>query len=179
MSQIFREVRVEEADQFLRLTLDAYASIRELDIHFSAATATKEEVVKHLTENTAYVLEENGTFLSTISLRFPWGLNPGPLELPHIGWFATNPDYKRQGIGKKTLALLEEEVLKQQLKLPAVTLGTADNHPWLKEMYEKNGFVEIGQKDLGKGHITIYLRKILRPDLYQAWVEKHDETITK
>lgn len=177
MSQIFREVRVEDVDKFLQLTLDAYASIRELDIHFSAATATREEAIKHISENQVYVLEENGTFISTVSIRLPWGPNHSPLVLPHIGWFATNPAYKRQGIGKKVLSWLEEEILKKQLRAPAVTLGTADNHPWLKEMYEKSGFEEIGQKDLGKGHLTIYLRKILHPGQYQAWTEKHNQTI--
>lgn len=179
MSRIFRAVQIEDADKYLDIILQSYEINNEFDVHFSAQTATKEDIVKHISDNKAYVLEENGTFISTVSLRFPWGPNPGPIGLPHIGWFATNPAYKRQGIGIQVMKWLEEEILKNQLKLPAVTLGTADNHPFLKEMYEKMGFIEIGTRDLGKGHLTVYFLKVLQPELYQTWAEKNKLKIIK
>ena len=57
---------------------------------------------------------------------------------------------------------VEEEVLKKQLKAPFVTLGTANTHPWLKDMYLHLGFHIIGEKQLpGKKHKTIFLQKDL------------------
>ncbi|MBL3614833.1 GNAT family N-acetyltransferase, partial [Bacillus sp. RHFS18] len=53
-------------------------------------------------------------------------------------------------------------VLRDKLKAPFVSLGTADKHPWLIGMYERKGYVRAGEKDLGKGHITIYLKKQLQ-----------------
>ncbi|MCY7834552.1 GNAT family N-acetyltransferase, partial [Bacillus spizizenii] len=51
------------------------------------------------------------------------------------------------------------------LKVPFVSLGTADKHPWLIEMYERKGYVRAGEQDLGKGHMTVYMKKQLRNDL--------------
>lgn len=177
MSTVFRQVERKDIAQYHQLILDAYGTVREMGIHFAAATADLPMIEEHLAFNAAYVLEEDGDFLSSISIRYPWGNNPGPLQLPHLGWFATNPKYKRQGIGKKTLRLLEEEVLIGQLQLPAVTLGTADSHPWLRTFYESCGFSEIGERDLGKGHLTIYFQKILQPSLYAVWAQNHPTTI--
>jgi S-(2-succino)cysteine N-acetyltransferase len=177
MSQLFREVEIEDAEKYRRFIAEAYKSNEEYKIHFGAATATLEAIVRHITQNKVYVLEENGTFVSSVSIRLPWGPNPGPLGLPHIGWFSTNPAYKRQGMGKKMYNWLEEEILKKQFKLPAVTLGTADNHPWLKEMYEQMGFGVIGTKDLGLDHLTIYFLKVLQPEQYQLWKKTHPTTI--
>jgi S-(2-succino)cysteine N-acetyltransferase len=59
---------------------------------------------------------------------------------------------------------LENTVLRETLKCPAVSLGTADKHPWLIEMYERKGYEKAGSQDLGKGHITVYLVKKLRED---------------
>ena len=35
--------------------------------------------------------------LASISLRLPWGLQPGPAGVPHIGWFAVDPELGRKG----------------------------------------------------------------------------------
>lgn len=65
------------------------------------------------------------------------------------------------------LEWVETEVLRDTLKVPYVSLGTADKHPWLMDMYERKGYVRAGEKDLGKGHITIYFKKQLRSDITQ------------
>jgi len=96
----------------------------------------------------------------------PWGEQPGPFGVPHIWWFASEPSAKK-GTGSILLEWVETEVLRDTLKVPYVSLGTADKHPWLIDMYERKGYVRAGEKDLGKGHITIYLKKQLRSDITQ------------
>ena len=45
---------------------------------------------------------------------------------------------------------------------PAVTLGTAAEHPWLAKMYEGFGFKEYKRTQLpGKVHTTIFFKKML------------------
>ncbi|MCQ2009579.1 GNAT family N-acetyltransferase [Sporolactobacillus sp. STSJ-5] len=178
MTYIYRKATLADTDAYYRLIHSAYASIRELGIHFAAATADREQIVRHLRGNAVYVIEEEGELVSSLSLRFPWGPNPGPYGLPHIGWFATAPSKKNSGLGKNLLHWVEETVLIQQLHLPAVTLGTADSHPWLASMYESLGFVKVGTADLKKGHITIYFLKVLDQQLYEQWRKTNPLTVS-
>ena len=57
---------------------------------------------------------------------------------------------------------LEQEILIEQFKAPAVTLGTAEEHPWLITMYEKRGYVAYLKRRLREDHITVYMKKTLR-----------------
>jgi GNAT superfamily N-acetyltransferase len=166
MPQNYRLTTIEDAEKVHQLILKANAINRELGINFAAATADLALVQTHIQNNLCYVLEEDGKFIASISLRLPWGLQPGPAGFPHIGWFAVDPELGRKGVGSQLLTWLEESILRDTLKVPAVTLGTADKHPWLATYYEKKGYQQIGEKDLGRGHITLYFQKIIRKDLY-------------
>ncbi|CAM5219591.1 S-(2-succino)cysteine N-acetyltransferase [Ureibacillus acetophenoni] len=120
--------------------------------------ADVEMTTRHLQTNLCFFMEYEGKVSQVIS-KCPLSPNPGPEKVPHIGWFATDPDSGQKGLGSKLLTWLEEEVLKNRLRTPYVTLGTADKHPWLIQMYERKGYKVFSQKDLGKGHITIYMKK--------------------
>lgn len=163
---------VKDKEELRELILRAYAPIRELGINFAATTADLELVEKNIKNNMCYVLEEDGRIIGTCSLRMPWGLQPGPCGFPHIYWFAVDPDLKKKGVGSFLLDWIEKNIVRDTLKSPAVTLGTANKHPWLVEMYEKHGYERVGTADLGKGHITIYLRKILLNELFDECIKK-------
>jgi len=161
----YRQATLKDAPELLDLSLRAYAPIRELGIHFAAATADLALVEKNVRENMCFVMEEDGRIVSTISARMPWGPSPGPYGVPHLWWFASDPDAGRKGIGREMITWAEETMIRDTLKSPAVSLGTADKHPWLIDMYKRRGYEIQGSKDLGKGHLTIYMKKILIPDL--------------
>lgn len=97
MSRQYRLATEADADELLSLTLRAYEPIRKLGINFAAATADKELVLNNIQKNACYVLEEDGRILATISLRMPWGPNPGPYGVPHIWWFAVDPETGKKG----------------------------------------------------------------------------------
>ncbi|MEH7590838.1 GNAT family N-acetyltransferase [Priestia megaterium] len=160
MKAIFRLAVPEDGEQLLEVTLRAYQSIRDLGINFAAAYADMEMVNKNIKNNLCYVLEEKGSIIATVSIRLPWGFQPGPVGLPHIGWLAVDPNSVQKGIGSKILSLVEEKII-NDLKCHAVTLGTAESHPWLSKMYKNKGYYEIGTKELGRGHTTIYFKKDL------------------
>ncbi|WP_339188172.1 sulfur-containing aminoacid acetyltransferase SnaB [Bacillus sp. FSL M8-0025] len=165
MKPQYRLAVERDAEQLLALTLRAYEPIRKLGIRFAAAHADLDLVLKNIRKNACYVMEEDGRIIATITLRMPWGKQPGPYGVPHIWWFAVDPGIGKKGIGTKLLQWLEETILRDTLKVPFVSLGTADKHPWLIEMYERKGYVRSGEQDLGKGHITVYMKKQLRHDL--------------
>jgi len=161
MTRTFRLATADDAEELLALTLRAYAPIRELGIHFAAATADLALVKNNIYNHACYVLEEDGQIQATVSLRMPWGPQPGPFGLPHIWWFAVDPDIGKKGVGSALLTWVEEGIIRDTLKAPAVSLGTADEHPWLSAIYERRGYVRAGEANLGRGHTTIYFRKEL------------------
>lgn len=163
---IIRRATTEDIYSIVTLMYAAYKPIRDLGIHFESAHPTIEKVSNNIKQNICYVYEVDNKLIGTISLRMPWSHNPGPYNFPHIWWLATSPDYKGQGISKTLLEYIEKQVIKQNFHSSAVTLGTASNHPWLVEMYERRGYQKFGSTNLGKGHITQYLIKVLDESLF-------------
>ena len=178
MAEIYRKLTALDAVEYQNLVHKAYKPVTALGINFAAATADLTSIETHLKTNFAYGLFIDNKLACTISLRLPWGNNPGPYGVPHIGWVATSPDYKKQGLAAKILAWVEREVLIKQLNVPFVTLGTAANHPWLSQFYIHYGFEEVGRADLTPDHTTIYYRKILNHELFALW-KKHNPNRTK
>lgn len=163
-----RRATTNDVEAIIDLMYEAYEPVRALGIQFESAYPTVEKVTNNIQQNLCYVYEIDDELISTISLRMPWSLNPGPYYFPHIWWFATSPKFKGKGIGTTLLKYVEEKIIKEELNSPAVTLGTANNHPWLVEMYERKNYDKFGSKDLGKGHITQYFIKILNENLFQG-----------
>lgn len=164
VSEFFRSLTVQEGEVYYQVLHEGYQSDRAYPISFSAMDATREEVLKWLLQVPTYGWFQEGRLVSAISLRMPWGPFPGPKKVPHIGHFVTHPDFKHRGYAGKLLHAVEEKVLKEQLKAPSVTLGTAENHPWLEAMYEGFGFHPYASAQLPhKKHKTVYMEKFFLP----------------
>ncbi len=175
--KIVRQLALADLEEYFTVLHEGYKSDIEYNISFKAITSTKEEALIQLQTNPTYGLFIEEKLVSAISIRHPWGNNPGPIGLPHIGWFVTHPDYTHEGLGKYLYFWLEKQILRTDLIVPAITLGTAENHPWLKKMYESFGFKEFSKvKKAENTHTTIYFIKILNKDLFKAWLEKNNET---
>lgn len=168
----------DRVDEYRELLQAAYAKNVELGVHFKASDASREDVLAHLRENIAYgITGPDGALISTVSLRMPWGPNPGHLGLPHIGWLATDPSHSGQGLGRELLDALVEQVLAGLLHAPAVSLGTAQDHPWLGAYYQRLGFEPVGSADLGLGHITDFYIRPLDPASYAGWRARHADLL--
>ncbi|MBF7685412.1 GNAT family N-acetyltransferase [Acinetobacter sp. B10A] len=169
----FRQIGVDEAQVYQQLVFHAYENIRALDIHFDAATMDVARAEQHLMQHLVYGLYRDDQLIATVTVRMPWGRLPGPFGLPHIGTVAVHSAYQGQGLSKLLLNLLEQKVLSTTLQTPAYSLGTASKHPWLFTMYQKLGFQEVKRADLGKGHITIFMLKVIDPTTFNHWNKKH------
>ena len=166
----YRQLLTSDADIFYPLLHAAYSEIKDLGIHFDAATADLTAMTQHLNNHAVYGMFENDILIASVTLRYPWSQQPGPFGLPHIGWFATAPTHRGQNLGKKILDWFENTILLQQLRAPAYSLGTAESHPWLVNYYQTLGFTAVTKKDLGKGHITIFMQKIIDQQRYTQWL---------
>ena len=165
---MIREITLADKLNYQMLVHKAYQPVLQLGIRFAAATADLDLIETHIRTNLVYGLYIDDQLVSTVSLRLPWGNNPGPYGVPHIGWFATDPVYKKQGLALRLLEYIEK-LLVHCFKASFVTLGTAANHPWLSRFYINNGFSEIGRADLTDDHTTIYYRKVLDTKLFELW----------
>ncbi|WP_272539279.1 GNAT family N-acetyltransferase [Providencia sp. PROV197] len=166
----YRQLLATDATAFYQLLHHAYAEIKHLGIRFDAATADLAAMTQHLNNHAVYGMFEDGILIASVTLRYPWSKQPGPFGLPHIGWFATAPTHRGQQLGKKILTWFEDNILSQQLRAPAYSLGTAQSHPWLVDYYQSLGFQTVEKRDLGKGHITIFMRKIIDQQRYTQWL---------
>jgi len=166
----FRQLNKHDLDHYLPLVLAAYASARELNIHFDAGYATAEQALLHLSQHGVYGMFDGEKLIASVTLRYPWGPLPGPFGLPHLGWFASDPCRRGERLGGRLLDWLEREILTGQLRVPAYSLGTALEHPWLRTFYQQLGFEPQHTANLGKGHTTLYMKKILDPALHDRWL---------
>ncbi|MGT2907079.1 GNAT family N-acetyltransferase [Streptococcus dentiloxodontae] len=165
--------------QVTELFHQAYAEDERLGIHFKAATISVDEVKKHHQTQPMFVTNINETVVSTASLRLPWSLNPSPFALPHLGWVATHPDYQKRSLSKALITAIINDYAVKVLKAPALTLGTAKEHPWLIRAYEKLGFVYLGEKQLFSDHKTVYMIKVLDKEALAFVKDNRLQTLLK
>ncbi len=152
----------EDLDAYYDVLHSGYQQTKTLPISFEAADYQASDCLQWLTAHPTYGWFVSDQLTSVLSLRMPWSAEPGPYGVPHIGHFATHPAFGGQGYGKQLFQAVEHEILRQQLRSPFVTLGTAAAHPWLNEMYQRFGFYEIERRQLaGKQHLTIFYKKDL------------------
>lgn len=150
--QVKKIENIEMVTQLTALLHQAYEADIKLGIHFAASSVTETDVLKHILSTPTFVLQdESGVIVATTSVRLPWSDNPGPFGLPHLGWVATNPNYQKQGFAKQIIDWVINNYVKPELQTPAVTIGTAFDHPWLSSFYQSIGFetIDIVQKPNG------------------------------
>lgn len=175
MSEYFRLARLQDAQRLHALIFDAYATIRELELHWPAANADLEQIQDNIVRNECYVLDVNGNIVATITLSKGDDVKH-ITDLPFIKWFAVDPIEQGKGYGGKLLDWMEKYIIYDKFGSPAVTLGTAEKHPWLLPMYERRGYKSIYSFDPGNGDGTGHLLcKIVNPELFERVYEQQEE----
>ncbi len=156
-----RRLLPEQIEELTSLYHKSYQSNEALGIHFKAARITSQEVESAVESLPIFTSLEGDKIISTLAVRLPWSENPSPFALPHLGWIATDPDYQGKNLAKGLIEEVVQNYIAKELKAPAVTLGTAAEHPWLIRAYEKMGFSYFGERRLFPDHKTVYMIKIL------------------
>ncbi|MGO4108267.1 GNAT family N-acetyltransferase [Paenibacillus sp. YAF4_2] len=161
MSELFRQAGVEDAERLREVTYEAYSLIRELELKWPAANADLDQIRDNIIQNECYVLEADGTIVATITLSKTDEVK-AITDLPFIKWFAVHPSEQGKGYGDKLLTWVENTIIRDKVGVPAVTLGTAEKHPWLLPMYQRRGYESIRSFDAGNGDGPMHLlRKIV------------------
>ena len=170
----YQQATYEFSEALVNLYHQAYAANERLGIHFKAGIMTQSELEKVLQTTPTFVKVLDQHLVSSVSFRLPWSDNPSPFFLPHLGWVATNPHFQGQGHAKSLISEIIDNYILKELKAPAVTLGTALEHPWLIDAYEKMGFRYLGEKSLFSDHKTVYLIKTFNQE---ALLDVKDEAL--
>ncbi|MEO3946243.1 GNAT family N-acetyltransferase [Gorillibacterium sp. CAU 1737] len=170
MSEQFRLAELKDAERLQAILHEAYALIRELKLNWPAATADVAQVQENVEQNECYVLEADGRIVATITLSKADEVK-AVTDLPFIKWFAVDPSEQGRGYGDKLLAWVETAIIRDRVGAPAVTLGTAEKHPWLLAMYKRRGYESIHSFDSGSGEGPMHLlRKIVNPNVYESMI---------
>lgn len=175
MTEIYRLATIEDAERLLYITYEAYVTIRELGLQWPAANANLALIQENVTSNECYVLEIDGEIKATVTLSKKNNIK-FITDLPFIMWFAVDPLCQGTGIGMKLLTWVEEAIIRDKLGAPALTLATAEKHPWLLSMYERRGYERLKAFDSGKGDGTMHLlKKVVNPELYEVYLLEKDK----
>ncbi|MBB3151535.1 GNAT superfamily N-acetyltransferase [Paenibacillus endophyticus] len=168
MSEVYRLAQLEDAERLLHVVYEAYVTIRELDLHWPAAHADLALIQDNIISNECYVLDVDGEIAATVTLSKGDEVK-SITPFPFIKWFAVDPAYQGVGIGNKLLSWLEQTIIKEKVGAAAVTLATAEKHPWLLAMYERRGYERLHVFDFENGDGPMHLlRKIVNPIQYEA-----------
>lgn len=177
MSDTIRLAAAEDATTVRDILFRAYEPIRKLELKWPAANATVELVAANIQRNECYVLEQDGDIAATLTYSLE-GEVRDVTALPFIKWFAVDPLLQARGLGTKLMDWVERSVILGQHRAPAVTLATAARHPWLADMYRRNGYASILDFDPKNGDGVMHLmRKILDPALYEVYILEHPEDL--
>ncbi|NJH81678.1 GNAT family N-acetyltransferase [Staphylococcus hyicus] len=168
MNQInIRMSTLQDAKTLQDLMFRAFTPLREAGIDWPSVHADIDMIEKNIKYNAAYVLEKDGKIVSTLSIRFPWEPKYKVSQFPFIWWFATDPDYGGQGYGDQLMTYIEETILRDMLKAPAVVLGTsARKMAWLKEVYTRRGYDSFFEMEESSGDRGAMMVKVLIPERY-------------
>ncbi|CAI6062477.1 GNAT family N-acetyltransferase [Cohnella sp. JJ-181] len=158
MSEIYRLATQADAERIRDVIYEAYVTIRELELHWPAAHADLAMIQTNIAEHECYVLEVDGEVKATVTLSKGNELK-GITDLPFLRWFAVDPDSQGKGFGNKLLNWVEQHIIRDKLGAPAVTLATAEKHPWLLPMYERRGYERFMAFDPQNGDGTMHLLK--------------------
>ncbi|OBZ17298.1 MULTISPECIES: GNAT family N-acetyltransferase [Bacillales] len=170
MSEVYRLATIEDAERLLHVTYEAYVTIRELELSWPAAHADLALIQDNIKNNECYVLEVDGVIAATITLSKGEEVK-AVTDFPFVKWFAVDPAYQGSGLGDKLLTWVEQNIIQGKVGAAAVTLATAEKHPWLLPMYERRGYERIHVFDFNNGDGPMHLlRKIVSPALYESYL---------
>ena len=157
----FRLLTSDDVEEYHEVLVSGYAAHKDYPISFDAIEFDFEKSVEWVKNHPVYGLFVDGKLVCSITFRMPWEPDATPMGYPHIAHFVTAPEEKGKGYARKTLAYAEDKLV-NVFKTRFVTLGTASEHPWLKDMYVSFGFKEFGYKHFpGKQHTTTFFEKQL------------------
>ncbi|MBO7745849.1 GNAT family N-acetyltransferase [Paenibacillus sp. MWE-103] len=155
MSERIRLATEADAERLQAIIYGAYATIRELELHWPAAHADVALIRANVRASDCYVLEEDGDIVATVT-HSKAGELKGLSELPFLKWFAVDPARQGQGYGGRLLDWTERKAAESE-NAPAVLLATAEKHPWLLPMYERRGYERFHAFDPGNGDGMMHL----------------------
>lgn len=177
MTEIYRLATADDAPRVQYITYEAYVTIRELKLQWPAAYADVEQIRNNILNNKCYVLEQDGQIQATVTLADAEKLQflGNVTDLPFVMWFAVDPYIQSKGLGRKLLNWVEQHVIRAELGAPAVTLATAEKHPWLLPMYERWGYERIHAFEAGEDGVMHLLRKVVDEEKFARYVQLQKE----
>ena len=163
----FRKATTDDIEEICRLVQHAIAVMEENGIpQWDAVYPTRADFLNDIHSGTLYA----GTVDGTISVIFAlnkcqdeayfsadWTYRGERFCVLHR--LCVNPQFQNQGVAKKTLAYIEEKLMREGIE--SIRLDVFTQNPFALRLYEKAGYHQTGTADWRKGKF-ILMEKVLK-----------------
>ena len=126
---------------------------------------TNEIIKNDIINNQLYIGKINGSIAVVFVLNQEfdeeyesgnWKYKDLPFTVIHR--LCVNPAYQNQGLGTKTMLLIEDLLKKERIQ--SIRLDAFSQNPYALKMYEKIGYNRVGEAVWRKGLFYLYEKKI-------------------
>lgn len=122
---------------------------------------SREEAAQYLAADGLYIAQDSGKIAGSIALtadpsaeRDASGAQAGPVDTLYIHVLAVHPDFLRKGVGSALLDFAANEAVRRGAAVLRLYVWEG-NGPAI-QAYEKNGYVRLGQEDIGLSEFGLH-----------------------
>jgi len=159
---IIRKANMSDLPNIVDIFADAVRVMDENGINqWDEFYPNREDFEKDIAKNQMYLGEIQDKIASAFVLNQDseaeycngkWKYNSGLFMVIHR--LCVNPSFQNQGIGTKTLNMIENMLRTDEIK--AVRLDAFSLNPYARKMYEKLGYIRVGEVNWRKGLFYLY-----------------------
>ncbi len=142
---------LHSVEELTSLLHKSYKELTDLGLYFLAATQSVATTLERIENGTCLIALKGGELIGTICY-YPSTQNEVSkwftrFDVGHFGQFAVDPDYRRIGLGRLLISMVEE-IAAQDTK-QHLALDTAEKATSLIEYYNRLGFQQVGYMQWG------------------------------
>jgi len=155
----FRLATVADVPELRVLVNSAYQQLADLGLNFTGTYQNEEITKERMVNNDVYLAFLNDELVGTISLEVE--THKGILPVLYLTQLAVAPKCKRQGLGRRLLALAEEKAREKGILRLQLDTAVPANH--LVRLYLSQGFEIIDEVQWeGKTYRSYIMEKRLK-----------------
>ncbi len=162
----YRLAKTEDVERIFELICDAIKEMESRGIfQWDAIYPTREDFYEDIEDEALYIAYEEDAIVAiyVISAKSDEAYQNATWKYPDetayiLHRFCVAPGYQNQGMGKKILTNIEEQV--RSMGYESVRLDVFTGNPFALKLYDKSGYETRGYADWRKGRFALMEKKL-------------------